>query len=230
MVTARKDEEEKFLNMTINIFGWEITIRRTPKVPKVPEAPPLQVPVVEKRRLAPWRTIRVDGGTREDLLERIEKHEGGGKEDSWCRWVDNTVWKIIECPTFKHSDTSQKVHLVELSPRLLGFRAGKTTYRRNFMTDEFCAEWSRKNLEGQAITLCNDDDGVYLWLQHSQTLPEEKVWMAMRGFAQDPWIHILGVWCYVFTTHRVDTLVTEYEFSNKPMPLDQKIIFRLLEV
>lgn len=123
---------------------------------------------IQKRTLNPWKTIQVGGIVPKELIKRI------AKEYSLGDWAKDLMGE----PAFTVAEKKQPTDLVILTPRDLGFTEMPRT--DEFMTKEFCAEWSAKHLAGYAIELCSSEDGPQLRLQYDDQPNGEVLWMAME--------------------------------------------------
>lgn len=123
---------------------------------------------IQKRTLAPNKTIKYGGVKGKDLLRKVVKEQNLGY------WAKDIMTK----PEFTTVDTEGTADLVFLSLKDLGFTESPRT--DEFMTAQFCTDWSAKHLDGQVIELCLPEDGPHLRLQYDNQPKYKIFWMAME--------------------------------------------------
>lgn len=131
-----------------------------------------------KVTLKVWKTIELGTHTTEALLEAIENtDEKSGKEKNE---VGDYARDLITKSAYVSAVAKkpEKVDLVILTPQDLGFT--ETPRTDTFLTKEFCAEWSRKNLVGYVIELCSPEVGPQLRRQYQDQSNGEVLWVAME--------------------------------------------------
>ncbi|MDD5318259.1 MAG: hypothetical protein PHF79_00340 [Candidatus Pacebacteria bacterium] len=174
---------------------------------------PISSPI-QKRTLTPWKTIKVGGMSKKKLAESV-------KDES-----SDYAKGIMGKPAFSVAEKEEDVDLIDLTPRDLGFTANPRT--DEFMTKEFCAEWSAKRLDGYVIELCSPEDGPQLRRQYQDQPNSEVVWMAMERISDsdgDP---------LVFSVERSDDghrwLCGRWSYPGRRWVLGIRIVFRLRKI
>ena len=119
--------------------------------------------------LTVFKTLKIGGVTTKELVNKAEKS---------CEEVTRWVKGIMEQNAFVTVETQTDVNFVVLTPTDLGFTSDPRTY--DFMTKNFCTEWSAKHLEGFVIELCEAEDGPQLRIQYEDQPNGEVLWMAME--------------------------------------------------
>lgn len=122
---------------------------------------------VAKRILKVWKIISIGGGTPEQLVTSVAGS---------CEEVSSEAKFFMTKMTVAPTATS--VGLVVLTHRELGFTSSPRTDA--FLTKEFCAKWSKDNLDGYVIELCEAEDGPRLREQYQDQPNGETLWMAME--------------------------------------------------
>ena len=177
---------------------------------------------IVKRTLTVWKTINFGGTTTEALLKSIEAEVKDKEKNEIGKFARDLTSKLA----FVIAPTPGQVGLVVLTPADLGFTSNPRTDA--FMTKEFCAEWSAKNLDGWVIELCEAEDGPQLRLQYQDQPKGEVLWIAMERIADsdgDP---------YVFGVGRDDGgvrwLGTDWADPSHTWLLGGRLVFRLRKI
>lgn len=171
---------------------------------------------IQKRTLVPNKTIKYGAISKGDLSKKVAKEQNLGD------WAKDVMTK----PAFTTVDTEETVDLVFLSLKDLGFIKSPRT--DEFMTAQFCADWSAKNLDGQVIELCLPEDGPHLRLQYDEQPKGEIVWMAMERITDSD-----GGPCVFGVERRGDGnrwLGAGYAGPGNRWGLGGRIVFRLRKV
>jgi hypothetical protein len=130
---------------------------------------------VVKKVLTPFMAIRIGGTTKDKLIADIKANKN---EDGVADEVSNYAESMMANPAFTISKERGLVNLVRLTIAELGFIIEPKTI--DFMTEEFCARWSKENLDGYVIELCHPEDGPQLrkyWLGQQN---DTTVWITME--------------------------------------------------
>ncbi len=140
-----------------------------------------EVKEVVKRTLIPFITIQTGGTTRDKLIADIEAMA--------TEEMPVEVTKYAKSMPFSVSQETGTASFVALSIEELDLETRRTD---EFMTEEFCAKFSAKYLDGCVIELCQPEDGPQLRKQWKDQPKGTAVWLAMKrisGLGDDP-----GVW------------------------------------
>jgi hypothetical protein len=176
---------------------------------------PIESPI-QKRTLTPNKTIKYGAVSKGDLSKKVAKEQNLGD------WAKDMMTK----PAFTTVDTEGTADLVFLSLKDLGFTESPRT--DEFMTAQFCADWSAKHLDGQVIELCLPEDGPHLRLQYNEQPKGEIVWMAMERITDSDGKPD------VFYVKRHDDgvrwLSAGCAFPDSRWSLDYRVVFRLRKV
>lgn len=172
---------------------------------------------IVKKTLTVWKKISVGGTTTEDLLKAINAKKNE---------IGNRARDLTTKAAFVIAVTPSQAGLVVLTPANLGFTSPPCTDA--FMTKEFCADWSAKNLDGWVIELCEIEDGPQLRDQYQDQPKDELLWLAMERITDsDGYPSVLGV------KHRGDGelwLVAGWALPNDAWFLGARFVFRLRKI
>jgi hypothetical protein len=127
---------------------------------------------IAKRALTAFKTLKIGGIPKKELASKVAKS---------CEEVTDWAKDLMKQKAFVTADAQTDVDFVVLSIADLGFISSPRTDA--FMTKEFCKEWSEKFLDGQAIELCEPEDGPQLRIQYEDQPNGEVLWMAMERIA-----------------------------------------------
>ncbi len=94
------------------------------------------------------------GGNKQALVEKLNRQPN----------YHGSARHVVEKSTFNVSEDFRLTDLVRLRLRDLGFTED---VRNQFMTADFCAKWSERNLHGQVIEPILPEDGPEFFLQQS---------------------------------------------------------------
>ena len=170
--------------------------------------------LIQKRTFDVWKTIQVGGMPKDKLVASVNNESS--------KWAKDIMGK----PAFTVAEKKEPVDLVSISLRDLGFTESPRT--NEFMTAQFCADWSAKHLDGQVIELCASEDGPQLRRQYEDQPKGEYVWMAMERITAS------GGGPYVFYVERCGAgtrwLRGDYASSGNRWNLGSRIVFRLRKI
>jgi len=179
-----------------------------------------------KIHLKVWKTISLGGIETDTLLKKIEDpDEKAGKEKNE---VGSYARDLTTKPAYKKAvvEKHELVDLVILTPADLGFT--ETPRTDTFLTKEFCAEWSRKHLDGYVIELCSPEVGPQLRLQYQDQPKGEVLWIAMERITHS------GGNPHVFNVERNGDghrwLRTRWTDPDDQWDLGDRLVFRLRKI
>lgn len=179
-----------------------------------------------KIQLKVWKTITLGGIETDAILKAIEgPDEASGKEKNE---VGSYARDLTAKPDYQKALIAkpEKADLVILTVADLGFTEPPRTDA--FLTKEFCAEWSRKHLDGYVIELCSPEVGPQLRLQYQDQPKGEVLWIAMERITDSDGHP------YVFSVGRHDDgrrwLSSDWTHPNARWDLDARIVFRLRKI
>ena len=170
---------------------------------------------LSKRVLIPNKTITCGGVKKEELLDRV------ATEYRLALDAHNMMIR----PEFTVTDARETVQLVFLSFDDLKFTRNAYTYE--FMTEQFCTDWSSEYLNGQKIRLCLCGDGAQLRLQYPEQSKGERILIAMDPIDcgdDEPLVFNVG---YVNSRR---SLLGESAPPDRLWSLDWLIAFRLCDI
>jgi hypothetical protein len=170
-----------------------------------------------KKILTPWKSIKLGGKPIEQVITAIK--EKGNEISDYAR-------SMMSDPAFCVLRVEFLTDLVILTPADLGFTENPRT--GEFMTKEFLAEWSSKNLDGYVIELCYPEVGSQLRLQYQDQPKGEVLWIAMEP------ITVSGGRPSVFYVECLDVgdrwLSSYWVYPGDRWPLARCIVFRLRKI
>lgn len=169
------------------------------------------------KTLTPVKTIRCGGIAIADLYNQVQQKGEVGLMAKTVMY--NNAFTVAEKP--------EKHDLVFLTiGNDLGFT--EEPYGHEFMTKEFCLEWSTRHLDGQqVIGLCSEEDAPQLFSQ-DDCLFNKNIWMAMKpvlGFNGD--MFVLGI---VYDIDDVGSPWLQASHDNGVWPLDTVVVYRLCKL
>lgn len=126
-----------------------------------------EVKAVIKKVLTPFITITTGRTISSQLIADIEA-------------MPMEVTGYAKSMPFTVSQDVGTVSLVAISIKDLDLKTRRTD---EFMTEEFCARFSTKYLDGYIIELCQQEDGPQLRKQWKDQSKGTKVWLAMKRIA-----------------------------------------------
>jgi len=208
------DGRQQFVESLV-VLGQSFVASRTKAAPDA-LLPIKEVKEIAKRKLAVWKSIEVGG---KSLTRLIAKAATIGEVSKWAR-------DIMSKPAFTVIEKPEKVNLTILTIAELGFSQAPRTDA--WLTKQFLADWSAKNLDGQIIELCQPEDGLQLRIQYEDQLNGETLWMAMEPITgSDRFPFVLDVGRH---SHGERWLDSDYAGPGDVWGLDDRLVFRLRAV
>lgn len=194
---------------------FEEEVRRT-KPPKIPSS---------KRTLSTWKRIQLGG--MKDLTTLITKIRGLKGRRIFSNHISDDAIEMMNHPRFVISQGRPYIDLVVIPAYDLGW-SDPFDKRHQLDSQEFCLDWSQKNLSGYAINFCEPEDAAYLRDQYVDQPNLEILWMGMKPITNSRGkVSVFRVRC----GNEVKILETEEvsspDFKFKP---DSKIVFELIKL
>ncbi|MDO8513433.1 MAG: hypothetical protein Q7S37_02945 [bacterium] len=119
----------------------------------------------ERRRFTPSFSLTVGGRSPHDLARAV-----------WP--VAHDYARVCMVCGFKTSPEVQRIDFVQIATSDLGLSVGNSSW--STLNDEFCLRWSKENLSGQEIGLCESEDALQLRLQYRDQPVEQCIGFAMK--------------------------------------------------
>lgn len=139
-----------------------------------------------KRTLSVWKAVEIGNIPKGELMGRVrEEFKISGMNVVANEVMASDAWSVASRPT--------NVNLAVFSLDELGFESPPKV--EDFLSDAFCKAWSRRNLKGQRIGLCEAEDGFQLRRQYADQPEGEHVIMGMEGIddmSMMPRVLVLG--------------------------------------
>ena len=170
-----------------------------------------------KKTLTPFITIETGRTAAKKLIADIEVIPAE---------VSSYAKSMMANEAFTVSKEAGKVDLVSLSIAELGFVESPRTDQ--FMTAEFCAKWSAENLDGQAIELCQPEDGPQLRKQWNKQPKDMIVWMAMERISDSDGNP--SVWFVGRDSRGRLWLDGRWAYADSRWSLHDRFVFRLRKI
>jgi len=121
---------------------------------------------VIKRKLEVWKTISIGGIPKDELSRQVNRIIPMGDQTQL----------MVRKPDFPVSPTRSEVDLVILTPEELGFT--RVISSEEILSSDLCDSWSRDNLDGQVIHLCEAEVAPQLFLLLNTDERECEFWVA----------------------------------------------------
>lgn len=172
--------------------------------------------ITEPKTLTPVKTIMCGDVSRDALFYEIQNKGVGYYAEG-----------VMHTDAFTVAKTQEEYNLVFLAiGEDLGFT--QEPYSDEFMTTQFCADWSARYLDGQAIEPCFGEDAAQLFRQDDSVFAEN-IWMAMKpvpGF-EGSMLGSMFVFGIVYDIGEGGYPYLQASHDSGAWPLDTLVVYRL---